>query len=124
LTALDPDYARLPRPSRAAFIVATSRAEAVEVEIAELRAMGAANRELASAASLGDMPLVVLSHDRPWPDAAQEQAWQEAQAWAASLSTRGKLQVVTDSGHSIMIARPDAVIDAVRQVLAQAPRSA
>ncbi|MDF2745429.1 MAG: uncharacterized protein K0S88_6808 [Actinomycetia bacterium] len=100
----------------------------VETLLAEQRAVQAIHAELAAAGitSLGDLPLIVLSHGQPMampglPDAvnqAYEQLWQELQAELAGLSSRGRLVVAHDSGHYIQLERPGLVIDAIGEVVA------
>jgi pimeloyl-ACP methyl ester carboxylesterase len=100
----------------------------VETLIAEQQAVQAIHAELAAAGitSLGDLPLIVLSHGQPMAmpgmsgevNQANEQAWQELQAELAALSSRGRLVVAKDSGHYIQLERPELVIDAIREVVA------
>jgi pimeloyl-ACP methyl ester carboxylesterase len=100
----------------------------VETVIAEQQAVQAIHAELAAAriASLGDLPLMVLSHGQPMampglPDEvnqAHEQLWQDLQAELAGLSSRGRLVVAQDSGHYIQLERPQLVVDAIGQVVA------
>jgi pimeloyl-ACP methyl ester carboxylesterase len=102
----------------------------VETLIAEQQAVQVIHAALAAAGitSLGDLPLVVLSHGQPMvmpglTDAvnqAYEQLWQELQAELAGLSSRGRLVVAQDSGHYIQLERPQLVIDAIGQVAAAA----
>ena len=75
--------------------------------------------------SLGDMPLIVLSaggrERSPGPpeDAdAMERLWAEAHEQMAALSSRGLLRIVPESKHAIQWDRPQAVIDAVLEVIA------
>jgi pimeloyl-ACP methyl ester carboxylesterase len=82
-----------------------------------------------SAAGLGDRPLIVLTAGRPIlsntgdPEidkqaAAYHQVWMhEMQAQLARLSTRGRQVIVKSSGHRISEEAPEAVIDAVRDVV-------
>jgi pimeloyl-ACP methyl ester carboxylesterase len=84
-------------------------------------------------ASLGDLPLIVLSASdsvSKTPDAVinamgreafakMVQAAQELQQELADLSTQGKLIGVKDSGHYIQWDQPGAVIDAIREVVEQ-----
>jgi len=69
----------------------------VETLLAEQQAVGAIHTELAAAStSLGDLPLVVLSHGQPMAmpglaeevNQANERLWQELQAELAGLSSR------------------------------------
>lgn len=82
---------------------------------------------------LGDIPVVVLTHDKAAgaedgvPDGLGEDveaAWQAMQEDLATISTNARLIVADDSGHFIHVERPDLVIDAVRQVLEQAADNA
>jgi pimeloyl-ACP methyl ester carboxylesterase len=100
----------------------------VEALIAEQQAVGAIHAELAAAniTSVGDLPLMVLSHGQPMAmpgltpevNQANEQTWQELQAELAKLSSRGRLVVAEDSGHYVQLERPELVIDAIGQVVA------
>jgi pimeloyl-ACP methyl ester carboxylesterase len=100
----------------------------VETFIAEQQAVQAIHAEPATAniTSLGDLPLVVLSHGQPMamPDLApevnqaNEQLWQELQAELAGLSSRGRLVVAEGSGHYIQLEQPELVIDAISEVVA------
>jgi pimeloyl-ACP methyl ester carboxylesterase len=78
----------------------------------------------------GDMPLIVLTagrHPMPpgMPADVREQAALYFRALAsandayAALSTRGRNQLVADSGHLIPLENPTAVIEAINNVLAE-----
>jgi pimeloyl-ACP methyl ester carboxylesterase len=58
---------------------------------------------------LDDLPLVVLSASKPIPEHARD----------AGLSTRGRHIVVPDAGHWLQLDAPDAVVEAVAQVIAE-----
>jgi pimeloyl-ACP methyl ester carboxylesterase len=100
----------------------------VETLLAEQQAVGAIHAELAAAriTSLGEVPLVVLSHGQPMAmpglgdevNQANEQLWQELQAELAGLSSRGCLVMAEGSGHYIQLEQPQLVIDAIGQVVA------
>lgn len=86
----------------------------------------AAARERADG-SLGDMSLIVLSAgDRERPPLPPEEAeaiqrvYAEAHEQLAALSSRGVRRVVPDSKHAIQWDRPQAVIDAVLEVIVTA----
>jgi len=81
--------------------------------------------------SLGDLPLIVLTRDRfpPRESATAEQiALMETryQMWLglardlAAMSSNGQQRIVAGAGHDIQLDRPQAVIDAIREVLAAA----
>ena len=99
--------------------------------VVEMKAVSESSAQTAATPSLGDMPLAVLSHDpeKPSsefaPDLANpvNEAWEKMQEEMAHLSTRGTQTIVKNSAHYIQIDQPDAVIDAVRTVLAQSRQS-
>ena len=95
--------------------------------VAELKAFPESADQTLTAGSLGDVPLVVLSHDpnTPQPDLPEDlvkptnDAWQQMQTELAQLSTRGTQVMAKNSGHYIQLDRPDLVIEAVRNVVDQ-----
>jgi pimeloyl-ACP methyl ester carboxylesterase len=75
---------------------------------------------------LGAMPLVVLSAEysfsidtpagvRFW--LAYKKGWYERHEALAHLSSRGMHRIIKGSGHAIQVDKPQAVIDAVNEVL-------
>jgi pimeloyl-ACP methyl ester carboxylesterase len=74
--------------------------------------------------SHGAIPLLILQPDTPFADAPpqiqqpMEQARLKTQQAIAATSTRGKVVPVAHSSHDVQLDRPDAVIDAVRAVIA------
>jgi pimeloyl-ACP methyl ester carboxylesterase len=123
---------RLPAPVKAARRVQrtspgfyrAARSEAGNASAATLGEMKAAQR------SLGDMPLIVLTARKffPMPDQSAEpaeawrQAWRTGHAEIAALSTRGEQRTI-DAGHAIQWERPEAVVAAIEEVLAQVGRN-
>jgi pimeloyl-ACP methyl ester carboxylesterase len=88
---------------------------------------GDSEAELADAPALGDKPLEVLIAGKGmWglPLASQDwvdvrKSWVDGQIQLAQhLSRRGKWRVVSDSTHMMPDERPDAIVDAVREVYA------
>jgi pimeloyl-ACP methyl ester carboxylesterase len=67
--------------------------------------------------------LIVLSHgpqERNSNAAAQwEETWQALQAELAALSSDSELRVIEDASHMIQVDRPDAVTDAILDVVAR-----
>ncbi|HEU0236131.1 MAG TPA: alpha/beta fold hydrolase [Candidatus Limnocylindrales bacterium] len=111
--------------------VVATRSGVVATMAREMLDLDASNAALRSAGitSLGDLPLVVLSHSRaegtppqlgPEVASAYEAVWQELQVRQAALSTRGRRVVVDGAGHDIPSERPDVVVVAIREVLADA----
>lgn len=75
---------------------------------------------------LGAKPLVVLSIEHPWASATPAGArldrsygktWNALHAELAHLSSRGVHRIIKGSGHHIQLDQPQAVIDAVDDVL-------
>lgn len=68
---------------------------------------------------LGDTPLIVLTHGKPFPGpfAALEPFWRAGQERHAALSTRGELRVAKNSNHMIASDEPELVIEALRQMV-------
>jgi len=77
-------------------------------------------------ATLGSIPLEVLTAGVPEtnPRKSDEgnqnfaQRWRRGHDALAAMSTRGENIVVEGSGHAIQLDKPDAVIDAIRKVVA------
>jgi pimeloyl-ACP methyl ester carboxylesterase len=92
---------------------------ALDTSLAQVRA--------ASITSLGDIPLVVLTHGRldavpgltstAESQQAAEQLWQALQHELVALSPSGKLVVAEESGHDILFEQPDLVVKAILEVV-------
>ena len=120
--------AGLPANLRAAMIAQATSAAFYRTVASEADAMDQDTAEaVAHRRSFGDLPLIVLTAGQPPKDPslsdAQNQAWQRA--WMqghngmAALSSRGSNRVVPGSGHFIQFEQPQAVIDAVDEVVAE-----
>jgi pimeloyl-ACP methyl ester carboxylesterase len=82
--------------------------------------------------SLGNIPLLVLSHDpdigalappnHPDAEAQAEKAWGDFNEQLTKLSSDGSRVVVKGSKHYIQFDRPEIVIDGVREVVKRAKR--
>jgi len=79
---------------------------------------------------LGAMPLVVLSIEHPWIsdtpagvrlDRSYGKIWNALHQDLASLSSRGVHRIIKGSAHHIQLDKPQAVIDAVDEVLRGLP---
>jgi len=96
--------------------------------VAEMKAFPISAAETGRSGSLGDMPLVVLSHDpdKPSsefpPDLAKSVSaeWEKMQEDLAHLSSRGTQTIAKNSAHYIQIDRPDLVIIALKNTVEQA----
>jgi pimeloyl-ACP methyl ester carboxylesterase len=99
--------------------------------IAELRAFSTSAAQTAISGSLGDTPLVVLSHDpnTPQPDLPEDlvkpfnDVWEKMQEELAHLSSRSEHVIANNSGHYIQLDRPDLVIEAVHKVVDESRHS-
>jgi pimeloyl-ACP methyl ester carboxylesterase len=93
--------ARAMRPAtcRAAYDEASVRAESLW--------------EVRQAAGLGSKPLVVVTRGRDL-----DPPWRAGQAALLRLSTKSSQVVASGSGHYVQLDQPDAVVDAVRTVIA------
>jgi pimeloyl-ACP methyl ester carboxylesterase len=75
--------------------------------------------------SYGDMPLIVLTAEKSQGDPSTPQGAQALALWrtlhqeVAARSTRGQERLVAGSSHQMMSDRPDAIADAVREVLGE-----
>ena len=84
--------------------------------------------QAAAAGNLGNLPLVVLSHDpdqhdpglSPDVNKATNDAFEQMREELSRLSTRGRWVIAKGSGHYIQRDRPDVVIDAVHEVVDEA----
>ncbi len=107
----------MPREMRTEGMLLATSQRGVAATTAEGLERAADDVRLQAAPSLGDRPLIVLAAGQ---NMAQTPYWAEAQRRQAALSTHGRLIVAEGSGHYIQWEQPRLVIDAVRQVIAQA----
>jgi pimeloyl-ACP methyl ester carboxylesterase len=121
------DNPKLPSPARETFAaLALSGPKYIEAKAAEQDAIFDSLTQVRAAhiASVGNIPLIVLSHSIPdagIPSMTPEedkQWWLELQSELAALSPQGTLVVAAQSGHYIQLDQPNLVIDAIEQVLA------
>ena len=84
-------------------------------------------REAVAASPLRPMPLAVLAHGRPFPQAADAPGFTTGELEAillkanedlATLVPNARFSVATESGHDIHQDQPELVIEAIRQVVA------
>jgi pimeloyl-ACP methyl ester carboxylesterase len=71
----------------------------------------------------GDLPMVVLTHGKAEAgdelDALGDAQWLELHRQTARLSRRGVQRTVPGTGHHIELEAPQAIVEAVREVIAQ-----
>jgi pimeloyl-ACP methyl ester carboxylesterase len=68
--------------------------------------------------SLGEVPLIVITHGKPFPGpfAALEPFWRAGQERFAALSTHGTLRVAENSSHMIATDEPALVVAALQEM--------
>ena len=105
------------------------RFDAFSAVEAEWDAANESSKEVARSGTLGDIPLIVLSHDPqaalgpgvPNPSDLQvEILWTQMQRELVQLSSRGTQAIAKNSAHYIQIDRPDLVIDSIHKVFDEA----
>ena len=74
--------------------------------------------EARAAGSLGDRPLIVLSAENTALTSEYRRVWMELQTDLVRLSARGKQVVIDESSGELIYQAPDAVVEAVLQVIA------
>jgi pimeloyl-ACP methyl ester carboxylesterase len=88
--------------------------------------LSASAAEAESARDLGSIPLIVLAADGdegegsdldPVLAARFETIWAELQAELASRSSAGRLELIGNSTHDMPFDRPDAIVDAIEEIL-------
>jgi pimeloyl-ACP methyl ester carboxylesterase len=89
-----------------------SEARCFEAMAESLEKLPVSVRQLHEGLSLGDLPVIVLSAGSAGAIAVKEHQHD------AQLSTRGERVVVPDAGHWLQLDAPDAVVDAVRRMVA------
>lgn len=118
---IDVPQLRLPLapPSQAVAL----RAGVVRTGQDDLLAMSKLGPEVAAIGGLGglgDIPLAVVRRGKQDAGLTPEEnaGWFEAQERLAKLSSRSVLMVAEDSGHNVPYDQPEAVVEAVRRVMA------
>jgi pimeloyl-ACP methyl ester carboxylesterase len=97
------------------------------LEVIDTEASATQMRDAAAMSPLPTVPMVVITHGRPWdwppgfPVDEIEEAWMPLQERLAALIPGSELVVATMSGHFIQLDEPDVVIDAIRRVAGAAP---
>jgi pimeloyl-ACP methyl ester carboxylesterase len=117
--------ARLPAAAAASVRAGTAvGAGHLPTAMAEMRAVARGTRPVET---LDDMPLIVLRHGRyermpmlrPDVNDRFEALFTDLQAELAALSSRGRVVVAEGAGHDIHLDRPDLVVTAILDVLAE-----
>jgi pimeloyl-ACP methyl ester carboxylesterase len=108
-----PTTGNLTTETRAEIGVLQARSQQVKTVLREDALLTHDNAQLSSAASLGNLPLIVLAAGQ---NVEQDPLWLPAQQQAARLSSNSKFVVVDGSSHYIHWDQPALVADAIRQV--------
>lgn len=109
-------YRRLPNEVREHLPFLLSRPGMSAAMIGEMAHLQSAEEALRLAGSLSDLPLTVLTAGRSIPG-MDWHLWLGTQAQLARLSSRGRHIIVENSGHLIPIDQPQAVIEAIRDMV-------
>jgi pimeloyl-ACP methyl ester carboxylesterase len=107
----------IPEVIRTEMALLTTSQRSIDTQTAEALERAADDTQLQAAPSLGNLPLFVLASEQ---NMTGMPVWPEAQQRQAALSTKGRLIVVKGSGHYIQLEQLAVVLDAMRQVVAQA----
>ncbi|MCI0348227.1 MAG: alpha/beta hydrolase [Acidobacteriales bacterium] len=110
VTRIVGEVTKLPREVLPAIRAHWSRPKSFATMARYLAALPASSAEFSDARPLPDVPLIVLS-----AQCAGQPL--EAQKELASLSSQGEHRMIPDCGHWVHLDRPDAVIQAVKEVL-------
>lgn len=109
------------KEDEATYLALVSRASFFETAYSELVSAGHSLDQTRYAGDLGDLPLIVLSATLSFGDTAADleaqELWIQAQQAQAALSTQGQFRAVADSRHYIYVDQPQAVVDAVRELV-------
>ena len=95
----------------------------VQARASELESIRISAEQARNAGHIADKPLIVLVAGKADPALLNpadnfHRVWvDQLQPRLAQLSTKGKLILLTDSGHDVPNERPDAIVDAVRELL-------
>lgn len=131
--ALPPHIGQLPVDVQDIYVTMMSHPSYFDATLGELRGLEETCNQVGEIGDLGDLPLVVLTAENSIdaetlqsiglpPDFLVEQIqtiWLALQGELASLSTNSTHLVAEGSGHGIHLDRPDLVVNAIQQVLAQ-----
>jgi pimeloyl-ACP methyl ester carboxylesterase len=90
----------------------------------------ASDAQVRAAVSLGDLPLIVLTHDPRWPgdpgtpvelQPILEGVWQPLQRDLLTLSKNSRQIVAAGAGHAIQFYNPQLVVDSIFEVMSKTP---
>jgi hypothetical protein len=97
----------------------THSSKAVSALMQDIASWRLTSAEARAAGSLGGRPLLVLSAGNIAAPPAFLEAWMNAQSDLTRLSTRGRQIAVGGGSSDLLYDAPDAIVEAVRQVVAE-----
>jgi pimeloyl-ACP methyl ester carboxylesterase len=97
----------------------THSSRAISALLQDISSWRLSSAEARAAGSLGDRPLVLLSAGNIAAPPEFLEDWTSAQSELARLSTRGKMVIVGGGANDLLYDAPDAIAEALRQVLAE-----
>ena len=115
----------VPKEVQSEFCAVFYRPQFIAAVRAEVAAQDENSGQVRALGSLGNMPLIVRSHDPEkvhFPGNLTEpvnREWGKMQEELAQLSSNGTYLVVKGSGHDLQIDKPEAVVNAIRKVVSQ-----
>ena len=95
----------------------THCSKAMSALLQDIAAWRQSSAEARDGASLGELRLVVLGADNLAEPPEFREAWTSAQTELARLSTRGKLVTGGNGASDLLYDAPDAIVEAVRQMV-------
>lgn len=110
--------------SRSAYVVTRNRTSFCSTLGNEFLAFDNTMGQMGPPKSLGNVPMIVLSHGpgqsqrKPGAEQEWEETWLMLQAELAALSSDSEIRVIEDASHMIQVDRPDAVTDAILDLVA------
>jgi pimeloyl-ACP methyl ester carboxylesterase len=115
--ATSPGAAALPTTITTLLMVQASRPRSIDAMLSESTGMAMDDARLRAARPLGALPLIVLAADS---SVALSAGWREGQQAQEQLSNNSRLIIVPHSSHFVSFDQPQAVVDAIQQVLVSA----
>lgn len=119
------EYAGGDSPSKAEMGYLQSRPKFVATILSEMQSFDESAREtIAAGTSFGDLPLLVLTagKDGVTPPALRKVWLEQLQPELVRMSTRGRQKVVNDATHMMMVDDLAAVVDGIKEMVAEVRR--
>jgi pimeloyl-ACP methyl ester carboxylesterase len=92
------------------------RPDYLRARAAEMESMTVSAAQARTAGGIAAKPLIVLTADRSLDPASQRIWAEDVQPRLVRLSARGRQIVVADSSHDMPADRPDAIVEAIREL--------